>query len=393
MFGSENLDVAIGLMVVFFLLSLVASAVREWFEGIVKSRAVDLERGIRMVLDDPEGTGLAKQFYEHPLIAALYQGDFDPQSRRLLGRGLPTYVPARSFVDALLDLTLYGPVNSPYAASRASGGLSISELRSASQRVPSAHVRRALIVAIDSAQGDLDRARANLESWFNSAMDRVSGWYKRRTQLWLFGIGLVTALMLNVNAFTIAQHLLKDKAARELITRTADAITHDTTYLRLARDGTAGANTPQYKDLAALELPIGWSRAPKAPSATASAAEKGDYWLQQFVGLLVTALAVMLGAPFWFDLLNKVMTMRSTVKPKEVAPIGGGSMPPIPASTEAAVGLQHESAEPSPSGASNGGTAASSGTSASAPPRSTGRPAPPFTPQEWADGAPDEGIL
>ena len=375
MFGSENLDVAIGLMVVFFLLSLVASAVREWFEGIIKSRAVDLERGIRILLDDPDGTALAKQFYEHPLVAALYKGDFDPKSRRLLGRAMPTYIPARSFVDALLDLTLYGPVDSPYAASRASGGLTITELRAAAQRVPSAHVRRALVVAIDSAQGDLDRARANLESWFNSAMDRVSGWYKRRTQLWLFVIGAVTALALNENTFAIAQHLLKNKSTRELISKTAEAIARDTAYRRMARDGSMGASgsSPQFKELSALDLPIGWSRAPAAPAADARASEKRDYWLQQFFGLLVTALAVMLGAPFWFDLLNKVMTVRSTVKPKEVAPIGGGSMPPIPASTEAAAGLQHDSSAPRSSAAA-GGT-------------------PPFTPQEWADGNSDEGIV
>jgi len=339
-----------------------------------------------MVLGEADGTGLARQFYEHPLIAALYKGEFDPKARRLVGRGLPTYIPARSFVDALLDLTIYGPVDSPYAASRAAGGLNLTELRAAAQRMPSAHVRRALVVAIDSAQGDLDRARANLESWFNSAMDRVSGWYKRRTQLWLFGIGVATAVTLNVNTFAIAQHLLKDKAARELITRTADALARDTAYIRMAREGTTSAatNARAFKELSALDLPIGWSRAPEPPPAGPRPPERRHYWLQQFFGLLVTALAVMLGAPFWFDLLNKVMTVRSTVKPKEVAPIGGGSMPPIPASTEAAPALQHDTA--AASGARRGTPAGQAG---AADPNTTApvvsfakrQPAPPVTAQ------------
>jgi hypothetical protein len=38
------------------------------------------------------------------------------------------------------------------------------------------------------------------------------------------------------------------------------------------------------------------------------------------LGLLVTALAAMLGAPFWFDVLNKVMVIRSTVKPHQKSP-------------------------------------------------------------------------
>ena len=38
------------------------------------------------------------------------------------------------------------------------------------------------------------------------------------------------------------------------------------------------------------------------------------------LGWLVTALAVMLGAPFWFDVLNRIMVIRSTVKPHEKSP-------------------------------------------------------------------------
>jgi hypothetical protein len=37
------------------------------------------------------------------------------------------------------------------------------------------------------------------------------------------------------------------------------------------------------------------------------------HWL----GWLLTALAVSLGAPFWFDMLNKIIVVRSTVKPHE----------------------------------------------------------------------------
>ena len=34
----------------------------------------------------------------------------------------------------------------------------------------------------------------------------------------------------------------------------------------------------------------------------------------------MTAFAATLGAPFWFDVLNKVMVIRSTVKPHEKSP-------------------------------------------------------------------------
>ena len=72
MFGSTILDTAIGLAFVFLLLSLIATALREALEVWLKSRAAHLERGIRALLHDPEGTGLARAFYGHPLVRSLY---------------------------------------------------------------------------------------------------------------------------------------------------------------------------------------------------------------------------------------------------------------------------------------------------------------------------------
>jgi hypothetical protein len=61
--------------------------------------------------------------------------------------------------------------------------------------------------------------------------------------------------------------------------------------------------------LDALELPIGW------PDATF-----GRDWYMRILGWLITGAAISLGAPFWFDLLNRMMVVRSTVKPHEKSP-------------------------------------------------------------------------
>jgi hypothetical protein len=37
----------------------------------------------------------------------------------------------------------------------------------------------------------------------------------------------------------------------------------------------------------------------------------------KILGLLVTVLAISLGAPFWFDLLNRLVNLRSTGKPPD----------------------------------------------------------------------------
>lgn len=326
MFGSEVLDVAIGLVLVFLLLSLFAAAVREGLESVFKTRAVFLEAGIRELLDDRLGNGLARNFYEHPLIYALYRGPYDAGSEsraandgkkareRVTGANLPTYIPSKSFSTALVDLVVRGPATDADTEGQRAP-VTIETLRTGVELIGSAHVRRALLIALDDAKGDLDVAKSNIEAWFDASMQRVSGWYKRRTHYWLLLIGAVSTLALNVNTITIAQHLARSKAARALVVGRASEMFADSANAGSAR-GTANAagSVTEARDnvqlrlqaLQTLDLPLGWDHVPAAGDAPVS------WFMQELVGLLLTVLAVSLGAPFWFDALNKVMTIKTT---------------------------------------------------------------------------------
>jgi hypothetical protein len=388
MFGSAILDVLIGLITIFLLLSLTATAIREAFESLFKARAVMLERGIRELLDDPTESGLVRRLYEHPLVFGLYKGAYDPKEVRRHGGDLPTYIPTKNFSGALLDIALRGQRAGPYATEHSEPIFTTEELRRAVRRLPSPKLRHALITAIDDARGDFDKVRANLETWFDSSMDRVSGWYKRRTQMWLFVIGALLATSLNVNAITIANHLWADKAARDALVRQAEQIQSDTTIRQNVRD-TAAATAERrarssMSDLESLNLPIGWDHLPPRGPAT----NTFDYVFQIVVGILVTALAVTLGAPFWFDALNKIMVIRSTVKPHEKSPEEGSQDHRDPTALRVTLNGQPPTSAPvsSPSPAGSAGSAA-----ATAP--LVGVTAPAFEAHEWASGHPDEGIL
>ena len=175
MLGSEILDVAIGLVLVFLLMSLMATAIREAIESFMKSRAVYLERGIREMLADAKGDGMAKAFYEHPLIYSLFQGTFEYKEKRVLGGGLPTYIPAKNFAQAIMDLAIRGPIQSEYAAAQSAPQLSVATLRENAVRLRNPLLVRAVLAAIDHSEGDLNKARENIQAWFDSSMDRVSG--------------------------------------------------------------------------------------------------------------------------------------------------------------------------------------------------------------------------
>jgi hypothetical protein len=313
MFGSQILDVALGLTFVFLLFSLILTAVRELIEAGLKTRAADLEQGIRELLGDPDGTGLAKRFYEHPLIYSLFKGAYVPGGfGRITGastaaRNLPSYIPSRTFAAVVLDLArdLAPP---PVAA----GGPPAA-------KTPSAQLGGAVRTITRLTGGDLNQTREEIEAWYDSAMDRVSGWYKRRTQILIFWTALGLAAAANVNALGIGEALARGPAVRE-------AVVAEIESARLSASMSPEELEARLDRLNALSLPIGWSESARSYVEGRLTCRTGDVpcpaqilagGVEVGLGWLLTALAISLGAPFWFDVLNKIMVIRSTVKPRE----------------------------------------------------------------------------
>ncbi|HST61565.1 MAG TPA: hypothetical protein VLK84_22865 [Longimicrobium sp.] len=438
MFGSVILDVAIGLILVYLLMSLLCSAIREALEGWLKTRSVHLERGIRELLHDPSGTTLASDIYNHPLVQSLYKGEYNPtlirtrtkkdgtvEHHAVPSRGhLPSYIPSGNFALALLDVVARGPSSGdPGTATGDAPVLTLAGIRARIGEIQNPPVQRALLAAIDTANGDLTRAQKNVEAWFDSSMDRVSGWYKRRTQLVLFLIGLVVAVVLNVDSFGIAQFLYRDKPMRDALVAQAATVSRDPSFV------TQPQSVEQIRaTMDSLRLPIGWARDSAGGLYRVTPSGRHDVrrneswtkWVGDLVGAsggwLATAFAVSFGAPFWFDLLNKVMVVRSTVKPHEKSPeessedrqsknaappphLGGGG-PSAGGETGggggggggggAPSGSPPDSPEPPQGSTAVGGPRPGGDVQ---PPANPGDPGADFQPQEWAAGNPQEGTV
>ena len=164
---------------------------------------------------------------------------------------------------------------------------------------------------LDAARNDISKARENIEGWFDSATERITGYYKRRTQWIVLALGLAVAIAVNVDTITVARSLSYDTAMRNSLVAAAQE------YAKAPPVAGQEAKPPEervkqnLKEIQKFGLPIGWNlederTVPPFPSWT---------WLLKLIGWLLTAMAISLGAPFWFDLLNKFMTARSTLKP------------------------------------------------------------------------------
>ena len=289
MFGSAILDVAVGLIFVYFLLSVIASHIDEFIAEKAKWRANDLANAIRGMLAHPEVVlpghpkGLADSVLGHSLITGL-RTDRISGDKVEAGRA-PSYIPARTFALALLDAIAPSPRGSTEPQLFIDVRKQIVELPDALPQ------RRILLAFLDSSEGKLDRARAGIEDWFNGAMDRVSGAYRRRLMWVNLGVALLIASVLGVDTIAVANALWHDQAIRDAVAAAAGAQQQATPPF-----AQAVATLDQYN------LPLAWKTFPTDLPT----------WLLKIAGILLTAGAVSLGAPFWFDLLKNISNLRSS---------------------------------------------------------------------------------
>jgi hypothetical protein len=500
MYLQEMLEVVIGVIFAWMLLSIAVLQIQEIIASYLEKRSSDLEMVIRDMLNDKDKV---KKFYDHPLIRSLSKptklsakeekkaAELESQDvlslgeKRLLSklRQRPSYIPSSNFASALFDIVIdAGTENSlvqcaikdmrpaldrlqaddrekanaivegicqlGQTAAKSKAGIEFQEgvkdelkkqisnlgleykdlrpytnqltalinsnqydlgalfkselvvdqLRVGGQALLAENPKlgqsiNSLLVGIEEYAGSADKAlalgRKNVEDWFNSTMDRLSGWYKRWAQVWAFVIGFSIALLFNVDSLYMAQQLWRNPA-----TRLAAA-----TYIQNYVQTNAQNNIPEdtvlsavQGDIQKLNFPMGWKQ---GEIITAKANEKyaaenftvaGEFLaggntdflskatklfsangpakllfftatdmagicvknldangavqplcyeikdaprdlggvLAKLAGCLITALAALQGAPFWFDTLKKIVNVRSTganpiEKPKQGA--------------------------------------------------------------------------
>lgn len=348
----------------YLFMSMIASALREAFEALLQQRAAFLERGLTEMLRTGNATTWVAEFYNHPMISSLYRGTYGSGSK------LPAYIPKQSFSLAILDMVAN--------ASAAGETLSLPALEQTLKAAGAPNdVQRVVLMALSAAGDDLAAVRKHLEDWYDATMQRVSGWYAKRSAAFLFGLGLGAAVVLNVDSITIAKSLIVDKPLRQAIVTQAEKYVGDPAN-RPKSPGAAQTSTPStgappanfvgsaatsggasdaqkrsFDDIrtefAEIGYPIGWASDkgwlyPAPQGCTRIASAEGDaltactlagdaylgMWLLAIMGWLITAIAVMLGAPFWFDLLNRLVSLRSALKPVEAPAPGNKSKTAAP---------------------------------------------------------------
>lgn len=441
MFGSSILEVAIGVIFVYLVLSLICTAINEGIATLLNKRGKNLFEGIKNLLNDPGFTGLAQQVYNHGLVDGVSKDAINPDKPNRL----PSYLPSKTFSLALLDiLSANGVVSAAHgealtqaeqaddihekarraaeadptdtqlqqamtaaktAADQARTGLvnaatdaqtaydqavqaagtaptdaqrevivqakakldtasaavkildarraaiasardsknvakiknaadtleralmvgrtlaeglpdQLANIQTAVHRLPEGHTKETLLVLIDktkrevaAGKNEVEQFQHNIEVWFDDAMDRVGGWYKRWTQRIQVVLAIILVLLLNADTIMLTKSFSINKDLRAAVLAQAQKA-----------NSTTGSLQEIEKEMGPLSLELGWSTDPTNPrsfpwSVEGSWERKLNLTLLKLIGLLFSIGAVSLGAPFWFDTLSKFINLRGAGTP------------------------------------------------------------------------------
>lgn len=295
MFNSNVLEVAVGVIFTFLSISLATGAIVEALASITTWRSRVLLSGVRQLVNDPNFTGLARDLYQHALINPRGPGAVAPV------RNMPAYIDPPQFANAMMELLGLTSTASQSAATQAGPPLTARLQAQVDNMLPAAkdpQMNAMLSGMIQRSGGEVDKIHQEMCRWFDNAMDRVSGTYKRYTQ----AIGLVVAfalcLVFNVDALHVTQKLWAHQGMVQM-TGAGYKTTNPDDALRLMQS----------------DLPVGWpqghwfSRADEGGKIKSF--ELADVCLA-VLGWLITAFATLFGAPFWFDILQSVVRLKGS---------------------------------------------------------------------------------
>ncbi|WP_153799396.1 hypothetical protein [Foetidibacter luteolus] len=398
MTGSVILDVIIGLVFIYLLYSLLASILQEFIAVKLAFRSKILEKAILRMLEDGKTTHkyriidrfkgfahllgrpnllknkkIASWFYAHPLIKYLGEDNFFSK---------PAYISSRNFSKVLIDLLHGLDGNSELHALKIKQAIETGTIATfavdtvneksnpAIEAISAAGIAAKEKINEDTtlflqslwrdASGDVNKFRTLLEQWFDDTMDRATGWYKRYTKYLLFIIGLIIAIGFNLDTISIVKKLARDPKLREQLVNNASAYMKENQDLGMRMQAMREKGLDSTVEFLSMQASYDdLSRRSRELSDSANSLIRKDIknvndllgmgWDHGFlrgvtgksiIGWLITAFALSLGAPFWYDMLSKLMKVKNSTSSRTATDGPAGSNTPAAAPVTVHVNTQ-----------------------------------------------------
>lgn len=327
------LEVSIGLVMTWLILSVANMQIQSWISDVFNWRAQFLESTLRNMLKNDD---LVNKFYETPAIRDLCRVKNGKVQK-------PAYITAGRFAAGLIDVIMNA--GKPAGETVMASGPSLAQMRASVQQLKSENP--ALGQTLDHLFPNLDQDevafedkvalyRNNSENWFNGVMDQLSGWYKEHASRWALIIGMILAVIFNIDTVQMADQLWREPTLRQAIVAQAQA----------APSGAGPETLTQIPSIVNnLAIPVGWTTIPASNQSQCSWPPQPDNhpaiwsgsacrelvnlpavgdvwgWVVKVFGLLLSGAAASQGAPFWFDVLRRLLNLRNPGSATTATPV------------------------------------------------------------------------
>ena len=316
------IDLIAGMTFIFFLMAIINNSLFELLATAAKWRAKNLKLWLQTVLigkiNDKE---TLETFVNHPAISALSK-----ENRST------AYIAAKDFSGVLIDLVCSEHDTPPDTLGNIKKALGKTNILPVELKRTMLYflAQTEACKAVDEKIIEIQHFQKQIEDWFDGMMERIAGNFKRKAVLVTLIFSTVITIALNIDSISLANYLYTNPEARRQLATTAYSKVSDSATIVLVDkirsnnkivDDSIQSSLDNLKKEIKIQkelidatvgtinatIPMGWNKSERQALAGNPVKKAG--------GLIITILAMCLGAPFWFDVLGKIANLRSSIKP------------------------------------------------------------------------------
>lgn len=303
---SRVLEVALGMVLIYYVLGLAISYITTEIARLTQLRAKNLASELKELLGKEEGKARFDEFIKHPWIQSLAPKELSYfwQKRKLM----VDCIPAETFARTLLNLWFPDKKNNDT--------VSLDEIRHAINTLPASDQKEALLKAIDASLDQSKDVGRLLEAWFDDAMENIGTLYKHRARNIVIIVALIITLITGIDSISVAIGLWESDAARTELAAVADRVAQTEPNTASAGEEFKSLQAELSQLAAKTSFPVGWSIADREKLSQL----EPNFLFWKVLGLLVTWVAIAQGSSFWYQILKGIRERTEAPKEEEASP-------------------------------------------------------------------------
>lgn len=282
----QILEVAIGLIFVYYIMGSIVSLVTQWINESLETRAVALKRYLIKIVGDKKVEDLVNLPQMKALQPIRYKGALSVFGSATEPKMIEK-IPVATLVDAYFDI----------AGITANKDLNAAQLTDLINKLPDSEGKQAFISWINQGVTNINDLRSRTSAYFTGLLDQAAATFRANARSFVIMISIGITLIFGTDSIQLAKALWNSAELRAIATAKADVV--------IAQEGTSANLNDLIKQLGDLSIKVGWWQTER-PAAGSTVTQWALFVLLKILGLGLTVVAVSQGSSFWYDLLKKI---------------------------------------------------------------------------------------